>query len=165
MNERQAQIDPAEFRAVLGRFPTGVTVVTTGKDGANSGAAIGSFFSISLEPPLVGFCVGMNSGSLSAIRDSGHFTVNILSNQQADVSGAFASKLEDKFQGVDHSPGVTGAPRIAGSLAFIDCVLEGELDGGDHAIVVGRVQALEVGDSGTPLVFFQGKYGTFEPAG
>ena len=142
-----------------------VSISLSGKDGANSGAAIGSFFSISLEPPLVGFCVGMNSGSLSAIRDSGHFTVNILSNQQADVSGAFASKLEDKFQGVDHSPGVTGAPRIAGSLAFIDCVLEGELDGGDHAIVVGRVQALEVGDSGTPLVFFQGKYGTFEPAG
>ena len=161
MPEDAPAIDPAAYRTVLGRFPTGVTVITTTDEGASTGLAIGSFFSISLDPPLVGFCVGSGSASWQAIRHAGHFTVNVLSDLQGNVSAQFASKKEDKFEGIDHHPGVTGDPRINGCLAYMDCTLDADLEGGDHAIVIGRVQALELGAEGGPLVFFKGGYGRF----
>jgi 3-hydroxy-9,10-secoandrosta-1,3,5(10)-triene-9,17-dione monooxygenase reductase component len=161
-------IDPKDFRRVLGHYPTGVTVVAAHEGRRTAGLAIGSFFSISLDPPLIGFCVGNGSQSWKAIEDIGHFVVNVLADTQGELSGIFAGKAEDKFAGVDWSPGPGhGSPRIEGALAHIDCSLEAVVPGGDHIIVEGRVHALDVSadaDAG-PLLFFKGGYGRFEQLG
>lgn len=160
-------IDPSDFRRVLGHFPTGVTVVATHHDGRAVGLVVGSFFSVSLDPPLVGFCVGRSSSSWPTIEAAGHFVVNVLADRQTDISGTFAGKSDDKFAGIDWSPGPGhGSPRIAGSLAHIDCSLEATHDAGDHLIVVGRVHALDVSDDEVgPLLFFKGGYGQFHQLG
>ena len=160
-------IDPADFRRVLGHFPTGVTIIATDHGGATAGLAVGSFFSVSLDPPLVGFCVGLQSTSWGTIEDAGHFVVNVLSDDQTDLSGIFAGKSEDKFAGVEWRPGPGhGSPRIEGCLAHIDCSLEDVILAGDHRIVLGRVHALDVSDTAAgPLLFFQGGYGRFEQLG
>jgi 3-hydroxy-9,10-secoandrosta-1,3,5(10)-triene-9,17-dione monooxygenase reductase component len=158
------EIDPKEFRTVLGHFPTGVTVVTGMLGGTAHGLAIGSFFSISLDPPLVGFCVANESESWAAVGATGSFAVNVLSEHQVDVSNTFASKSEDKFASVEWTPGpVTRSPFITDAVAHIDCDLETTYPGGDHVIVVGRVRALQVhrGEHG-PLLFFKGGYGRHE---
>lgn len=149
-------IDPAHYRTVLGHFPTGVTVVAGSVDGAPVGLAIGSFFSVSLEPALVGFCVGRNSTSWPSIRDTGSFCVNVLGADQEDVSRKFAGP--EKFTGVGWSAAASGSPRIDGVLAWIDCDLDAVHDAGDHLIVVGAVRELEIGHPGAPLVFFRGGY-------
>lgn len=152
-------IDQARFRQVLGHFPTGVTVVTSEVDGERVGLAVGSFFSVSLDPPLVGFCVGHQSTSWPRIRAAGRFCVNVLGDDQEEVSRVFASKGDDKFAGVgyDAAP-YSGAPRIADVLAWIDCELHDVHTAGDHELVVGRVHDLAVADEGGPLVFFRGGY-------
>lgn len=155
-------IDGGEFRRVLGNFPTGVTVVTATTDAGPIGVAIGSFVSISLEPPLVGFFLGTTSGSGTAIKEAGHFCVNILGSDQMELCGTMASKGDDKFEGVDFTaaPG-TGAPILPGILAVIDCTLDNVSDAGDHDLFVGRVQHLDTVNDVSPMVFFQGQYGTF----
>jgi 3-hydroxy-9,10-secoandrosta-1,3,5(10)-triene-9,17-dione monooxygenase reductase component len=161
-------VDPADFRRVLGHFPTGVTVVATDHEDTTTGLAVGSFFSISLDPPLVGFCVGSSSNSWAKISETGHFVVNVLSDEQAEVSGIFAGKSEDKFAGVEWTPGPGhGSPRIDNCLAHIDCSLEEVVAAGDHVIVVGRVHALDVhsNDEIGPLLFFKGGYGRFDQIG
>jgi len=152
-------IDPARYRQVLGHFPTGVTVITTEHDGARIGLAVGSFFSVSLDPALVGFCAGAQSTSWPKIRAAGRFCVNVLGSGQEDVCRVFAGKSADKFAGLgyDAAP-YSGAPRINDALAWIDCELEGVHPGGDHDIVIGRVHDLAVAEEGTPLVFFRGGY-------
>jgi flavin reductase (DIM6/NTAB) family NADH-FMN oxidoreductase RutF len=160
-------IDPADYRRVLGNFPTGVTVIATHHEGVTTGLTVGSFFSVSLDPPLVGFCVGLNSNSWTVIRPAGHFVVNVLSDDQTDLSGIFAGKGEDKFSGIDWTPGPGhGSPRIDGCLAHIDCSLENVIEAGDHEIVIGRVHALDVSEDHVgPLLFFRGGYGRFEQLG
>tara|TARA_B100000686_G_scaffold349475_1_gene442960 strand:- start:520 stop:996 length:477 start_codon:yes stop_codon:yes gene_type:complete len=154
-------IDSAEFRNVLGHFPTGVTAVTAVNNGKPIGMAIGSFTSVSLEPPLVAFLPGKESGSWKEIREAGSFCVNVMGQDQMEVCGVMASRAEDKFADVEWSPAGSGSPIISGSIAYIDCDIEMVHDGGDHDIVIGRVLKLEVMDSKSPLVFFQGNYGTF----
>src|SRR5262245_30252180 len=115
-------IDPADYRRVLGNFPTGVTIIATDHRGSTAGLPVGSFFSVSFDPPLVGFCVGHQSTSWGTIESAGHFVVNVLSDAQTELSGVFAGKAEDKFAGVDWKPGPGhGSPRIEGCLAHIDC--------------------------------------------
>ena len=151
-------IDQAHFRQVLGHFATGVTVVA-GMDGDEPvGLAVGSFFSLSLEPPLVGFCPDKTSTSWSRMEASGSFCVNILGDDQEDVSRVFASSAEDKFTSIGWRPTETGSPLIEGVLAWIDCDVEAVHDGGDHHIVIGRVRGLDIGHEGDPLVFFRGGY-------
>ena len=154
-------IDSGEFRNVLGQFPTGVTAVTAVNNGKPIGMAIGSFTSVSLEPPLVAFLPGKESGSWKEIREAGSFCVNVMGQDQMEVCGVMASRAEDKFADVEWSPAGSGSPIISGSIAYIDCDIEMIHDGGDHDIVIGRVLKLEVMDSKSPLVFFQGNYGTF----
>lgn len=155
-------IDSAQFRNVLGHFPTGVTAVTAVLDGTPHGMAIGSFTSVSLEPPLVAFLPTKSSGSWGAIREAGTFCVNVLAADQMETCAVMASKAEDKFADVDWHAGPTGSPIIEGSVAYIDCEIEAVYDGGDHDIVVGRVVELDVtGDDKDPMVFFKGGYGTF----
>ena len=156
-----ADIDSGLFRNVLGHFPTGVTAVTAVNNGRPVGMAIGSFTSVSLEPPLVAFLPGKESGSWKEIHESGSFCVNVMAQDQLEVCGVMASRTEDKFADVEWSTAPSGSPIIAGSIAYIDCEIEAVHDGGDHDIVVGRVLELEVMESKPPLVFFQGNYGTF----
>lgn len=156
------EFDGAEFRRVLGHFPTGVTVVTAMADDGPAGMAIGSFSSVSLDPPLVMFCPGRDSESWIRMRTSDSFCVSVLGDDQKAVCDVFASRSEDKFSEVDVRTEVTGSPVIEGSLAWIDCELHAVHDGGDHDIVVGRVKALGTGDEGGPLLFYRGGYGRFE---
>lgn len=159
-----APFDSAEFRRVLGHFPTGVTVVAAVENGSPVGLAIGSFGSVSLDPPLVMFCPGRSSNSWPAIEASGSFCVNVLAEDQAALSSLFAGRDVDKFAAVSWSTRATGSPVIEGCLAWIDCTIETVHEAGDHWIVVGRVVDLGVGrpDSG-PLIFFKGGYGAVTP--
>jgi 3-hydroxy-9,10-secoandrosta-1,3,5(10)-triene-9,17-dione monooxygenase reductase component len=151
--------DSAKYRQVLGHFPTGVTVVGHGRDDGPVGMAIGSFASLSLDPPQVLFCPAKTSGSWPKIRAAGKFCVNILADDQEDVSRVFASKSDDKFSEIGWKRSGNGSPQINGVLAFIDCDIHAVLEGGDHDIVVGQVADLEVMHEGGPLVFFRGGYG------
>jgi len=156
-------IDEARFRQVLGHFPTGVTVIAAHPEGQPPvGLAVGSFFSVSLDPPLVGFCPGRSSSSWPKIESAGSFCVNILADDQEDVARVFAGKGEDKFQSVGWRPGGTGSPVIRDVLAWIDCTIEDVHEAGDHYLVTGRVQELKVEREHHPLIFFRGGYGSFE---
>ena len=150
--------DSARFRQVLGHFPTGVCVVAGFDGDAPVGLAIGSFFSISLDPPLVGFCAGKGSSTWPRLRTAGRFCVNILGQDQEAVSRVFASKEADKFAGIGWDRSPLGQPRLAGALAWIDCELDAVHDAGDHEIAVGAVHDLGVESEAGPLVFFRGGY-------
>lgn len=156
-------IDQRSFRDVMGRFATGVVLVTAVDDGEPVGFAAQSFLSLSLEPPLVGVCPARTSSSWPRIRSASHYCINVLGADQEGLCRAFARSGADKYAGVDWSPGVDGAPRIAGSLAWIECTLEAEHDAGDHTIAVGRVCTLTTPDGAAadPLLFFTGAYGRF----
>lgn len=154
--------DPATFRRVLGRFPTGVVVVTAiDADGRPAGMAVGSFTSVSLDPPLLAFFPDRSSTSFPRIRSSGSFCVNVLSARQERVCRAFATKGADKFAGLTWRPAGTGSPILDGVVAWMDCDIENIQPAGDHFIVLGRVRNLDAGAADQPLVFFQGGYGHF----
>lgn len=156
-------IEASEFRRVLGHFPTGVTVVTANTDDGPVGVAIGSFASISLDPPLVGFFLGTSSSSGAAIEAAGHFCVNILASDQLELCGTMASKADDKFSGIPWTPAPgTGAPVLPGIHAVIDCDLDSVVETGDHNLIVGRVLHLDtIEGAAAPMVFYKGQYGTF----
>ena len=156
-----ASFDSAQYRQVLGHFPTGVTVITAAPDGVPVGLAVGSFASVSLEPPLVGFFPDRSSSSWPKIETAGAFCVNILAEDQEDVCRRFAMKGDDKFAGLGWKPAGSGSPLIEGVLAWIDCDIDQVIDAGDHFCVLGRVRDLGVGHDGGPLVFFRGGYGRF----
>jgi flavin reductase (DIM6/NTAB) family NADH-FMN oxidoreductase RutF len=156
--------DPRWFRRVLGQYPTGVCVVTaTESDGRRAGFVVGSFTSVSLDPPLVAFFPDKGSTSWPRIRDAGKFCVNILGADQEDVCRTFAVRKEDKFAGIACREAESGSPIIEGAVAWIDCNLESVTEAGDHYIVLGRVRSLDVQGTSLPLLFFQGGYGRFAP--
>ncbi|AUX27559.1 hypothetical protein SOCEGT47_081530 [Sorangium cellulosum] len=159
--------DPAEFRKVLGQFATGVTLVTTVQDGAPLAMTVNSFSAVSLEPPLVLFCADRRSRTSAAIEASGVFAVNILRDQQRDVSDLFAGKGTD----IDRQAVLTeahvaesGSPILKDVLAFIDCKVEHAYDGGDHIIYVGRALAAGRGEAGAPLLYYRGTYQALDDA-
>jgi 3-hydroxy-9,10-secoandrosta-1,3,5(10)-triene-9,17-dione monooxygenase reductase component len=154
-------IDAAKYRQVLGHFPTGVCVVTTTHDGATAGLAVGSFASVSLEPPLVLFCASSTSSTLAHLRASGRFCVNVLAEDQEEICRVFASKVDDKFAGLGWHPSANHTPRIEGCLAHIDCDVHEAIQAGDHTIVIGAVTDLAVHHEGGPLLFFRSGYGRF----
>ena len=156
-------IDPAHFRHVLGHFPTGVTAVTASTARGPVGLAIGSFASVSLDPPLVAFFAGSGSGSWAGIQAAGAFCVNVLAADQEDVCRRFASRVEDKFTGLGWRAGPSGAPRLAGAVAWIDCTVEAITEAGDHDLCIGRVTDLAVNPAERhgPLLFLRGGYGRF----
>ncbi len=161
------EIDQARFRKVLGHFPTGVTVVTGLDHGQPNGLTIGSFTSVSLEPPLVGFLAGMNSDSWPGIAPFGAFCVNVLGAEQDELCWRFAQTGDGKFDGVSWQPAPSGAPILAGAIAWIDCSIDAIHEMGDHWFVLGRVNALDhVEDYEVhPLLFFRGSLGHFQPHG
>ena len=157
--------DSAAFRTVLGHFPSGVTVVTAmGPDGP-AGLAVGSFASVSLEPPLVMFCPGTQSTSWPAIRDSGAFCANVLSDQQQDICNTFAGKSDDKFAGLSWTTKATGSPVLDEAQAWIDCEIAEVIEAGDHWVVLGAVRELAADSDKTPLLFYKGGYGSYQPLG
>jgi flavin reductase (DIM6/NTAB) family NADH-FMN oxidoreductase RutF len=161
MRASDVPFDSAKYRQVLGHFPTGVTVITASGDPNPVGMAVGSFSSVSLEPPLVAFFAGRSSSTWPKIEAAGTFCVNILAEDQEDICRRFASKEDDKFSGLGWSPAGTGAPLLDGVLAWIDCDIDSVIDAGDHVGVIGRVRDLGLGHDGAPLVFFRGGYGRF----
>jgi flavin reductase (DIM6/NTAB) family NADH-FMN oxidoreductase RutF len=149
------------FRAVLGHFCTGVAIIT-GIDGVHPvGLTCQSFVSLSLDPPLVAFAPSKASTSWPRIRRSGSFCVNVLGDEQADVSRAFAASGGDKFKGLVWEAASTGSPVLENSLAWIDCCVVAEHEAGDHVIVVGQVVNLAATTAGNPLLFYRGGYGRF----
>jgi flavin reductase (DIM6/NTAB) family NADH-FMN oxidoreductase RutF len=153
--------DAASFRAVLGHFATGITVITAMDDGEPVGIAANSFTSVSLEPPLVLFCAAKTSSTWPRIRHAGHFTVNVLDEHQEHISRLFAQKGADRFGQIQWSVGEHG-PILDDVHAYLDCTIEAEHDAGDHVIVVGRVVELGYASEGKPLLFYRGGYGHFE---
>ena len=156
-------INQARYRQVLGHFATGVTVVTGLHQGTPIGLSVSSFTSVSLDPPLVGFCVARRSRTWPRMRAGRGFCVNVLAEDQEAISRVFATTGSDKFRGIGWRPAPSGAPILAGVLAWIDCRLEAEHDGGDHVLVLGRVRELDVAHEGGPLIFYRGGYGRIEP--
>jgi flavin reductase (DIM6/NTAB) family NADH-FMN oxidoreductase RutF/DNA-binding IclR family transcriptional regulator len=157
-----AEFDGVKFRQVLGHFPTGVAVVTgIDGDGKPAGMAVGSFTSVSLDPPLVAFMPDKSSSSWPKLRESGAFCVNILGAEQESVCRAFAMKGGDKFAELAWRPASSGSPILDGALAWIDCDIDVVHEAGDHYIVIGLVRELDIGTPALPLVFFQGGYGRF----
>ena len=155
-------IDPADFRRALGHFCTGVTVIAAMDGGEPVGFACQSFAALSLDPPLVLFCPGKSSRTWPVIEAAGTFCVNVLAHSQRDVSMVFGRAGADKFAAVSWSPAPSGAPKLDGALAWIDCTVDTVLDGGDHWIVVGHVRSLGGLPGETeetrPLLFYRGAY-------
>lgn len=161
-----ASIDPATFRQVLGSYPTGVCAITaTGADGAPVGMVIGSFTSVSLDPPLVGFLPDKSSSTWPQIEAAGHFCVNVLASDQQQVCRQLAARGPDKFAGLDIALTTHGHPVIANSIARIDCEIHAVVEAGDHWFVLGRVVALETTREDDPMLFYRGKYGGFAEIG
>ena len=154
-------IDPRDFRAALGNFATGIAVETArAGDGRPVGMTINSFASVSLDPPLVLWSLARNSQHLDAFAEAGHYAVNILREEQRDLSVRFSAQLSDRWDGVESDLWETGAPILRGCLATVECMTDAVHDGGDHIILVGRVIRLASERDGRPLLYYSGRYAT-----
>lgn len=159
-----AGIDPKTYRRILGHYPTGVCVVTAmGADGRPIGMAVGSFTSVSLDPPLVGFFPDKGSSSWPRIAATGRFCVNVLAADQEWLCRRFAMRGEEKFVDVGYRLSGNGQPILDDVVAWIDCKLYGTLDAGDHYLALGIVETMETDRGAGPLLFLQGGYGAFAP--
>lgn len=154
------EIDPRQFRTAAGQYMTGVTIITTaGPDGAGAGFTANSFTSISLDPLLVAFSLGLNSESFQIFEAAAGFVVHVLASSQVELAIRFAAKGIDRFEGVEVEGGWNGLPVIAGALATFECKVVERFPGGDHLIFVGEVQRLTTGDPGAAaLGYFRGRY-------
>lgn len=161
MTDSVPEFDSLELRRVFGHFPTSVTIVTTMAADQPVGMTVGSFFSVSLEPALVGFCAGKESSTWPQLEQAGAFAVNLLAADQEHLSSLFAGPDPDRFAGIDWRRSATGSPLLPDVIGWIDCTTEQLVEAGDHWIVIGRVQALEIEREVEPLVFYRGGYGTF----
>jgi 3-hydroxy-9,10-secoandrosta-1,3,5(10)-triene-9,17-dione monooxygenase reductase component len=152
-------VDQRAFRDTLGRFPTGVTVVTASGTGGPAGLTTNAFTSLSLDPPLVLVCFERGSRTLPVVRETGRFAVNVLRAGQEELARVFASKRvpAEKFAAVTHTVD-HGVPVLDGALAWLVCDLQALHPGGDHEIGVGAVSALGHDPDGEPLVFVDGAY-------
>ena len=151
--------DAATFRNTLGCFASGVTVVTAADaDGTPVGVTVSAFSSLSLDPPLVLFCLDRKTSHLDVFRTSGHFAVHVLAENQRDVSARFAKRGDDKWDGQDFSRGNNGSPLLPGCLASMECTTTAIHEGGDHLVFVGQVDRASASDTGKPLLYFRGNY-------
>ena len=156
-------IDPDTFRSVLGRFASGVTVVTArNESGRDYGMTVSAFCSVSLVPPLVLVCIEQSASSHDALLETSHFAINILAADQEPISRRFSGDDEHtRFDGVGYSRGTTGAALIDDALAHIECRRVSHHPAGDHTIVVGEVEAA-VAHSARPLLYYRGGYAQLE---
>ena len=156
-------VDPDTFRSVLGRFASGVTVVTArDKDERDHGMTVSAFCSVSLAPPLVLVCVEHSASSRPVLLESSHFAVSVLAVDQEPLSRRFAGIDEmQRFDGVGYTRGVTGAALLDDALAHIECRRYAHHEAGDHTIVIGEVEAA-VAQPGSPLLYYRGGYTQLE---
>jgi flavin reductase (DIM6/NTAB) family NADH-FMN oxidoreductase RutF len=155
-------IDALAFRETLGLYASGITVVSGMTDDGPVGFTCQSFYSVSVDPPLISFSVMRTSTSYPPIRDTGRFAVNVLSHHQHEVSNQFARSGTDKWSGIDWTPTGAGNPVIDGSLMWVDCELEREVEAGDHLIVIGHVLEMSplpaTETAQAPLLYYRGRY-------
>jgi len=157
----QTVTDVPSFTAVLGRFASGITVISSTADGRPVGLTCQSFFSLSVDPPMVAFSVARTSSSFPAIRRAGSCVVNVLSADQHTVSAAMSRRGTDKWAGITWERAArTGHPVIDGSLAHLECELAAEYDGGDHVIVTAHVVGLghAAHETARPLLYYRSRY-------
>ncbi|AMA59364.1 flavin reductase family protein [Bradyrhizobium sp. CCGE-LA001] len=156
-----SSIDPRDFRNALGTYATGVTIITAAAaDGKPYGLTCNSFASVSLNPPLVLWSLVVYSSSLTVFQNASHFTVNVLGASQQALANKFAKSSDDKFTGVDWTPGLGGAPVLADSVANFQCRSVNRYYGGDHVIFLGAVEAYTY-SAKEPLLFARGTFGRF----
>ena len=160
----RSPIDPRDFRSALGTYATGVTIITaSGADGNPYGLTCNSFASVSLNPPLVLWSLVLYSSSLGVFQNASHFAVNVLGASQQTLANKFAKSSEDKFAGVEWTPGLGNAPLLAESVAAFQCRSVNRYYGGDHVIFLGAVEAYSYNRK-EPLLFARGSYGRFVSA-
>jgi flavin reductase (DIM6/NTAB) family NADH-FMN oxidoreductase RutF len=153
-----------EFRAALGMFATGVTIVTArGADGEPVGLTANSFNSVSLSPPLVLWSLSRSAGSMPAFERGSHYAINILTAEQHTLAARFASKAVDRFKDLAFREGAGGAPIIEGAAAVFECFNRSRYEEGDHVIFVGEVEHCQRRDGAQPLIYHGGRYFTELP--
>lgn len=158
MSGTEPNLDTKALRNALGQFATGVTVITACEaDGTPRGFTANSFTSVSLDPPLILVCIAHAAASCKVFVDASHFTVNILSENQQDSSGLFATQRADKFESILWATGLNGAPKLDNSLAWFECSHHQAIDAGDHIILIGQITAFDHNDA-PPLGYFRGSY-------
>lgn len=152
-----APVSGDAMRHVLACFATGVVVITADGAGGPAGMAVSSFTSVSLDPPLVLFCASHTSTTWPVIRAAGHFCANVLAADQEHLARGFAAR-GDRYLGVSHRRGASGAPVLDGVHAWVDCEIAAEHDAGDHVVVIGRVLDLGADPARSPLLFYRSSY-------
>ena len=158
--------DTRAFRSALGSFPTGVAVVTTAASAEHHlGITVNSFTSVSLDPPLVLWCMDKKSDRYHAFTNARSYTVSILGTEHREVSSRLATQGGHSLDGIALKPTTLGPPALADALAIFECEAEAVHQAGDHAILIGRVIHFARAEAGEPLVFFRGKYGALAQAG
>jgi flavin reductase len=159
-------VTPAAFRAALGSFPTGVTVMTAVVDGVPHGMTANAVSSVSLEPPMVLVCVDRSAHMASVVERSGRFALSFLAADQSELSTHFADPARglggEEFDGVAHEPGVLGLPLLAGAIAHVECEVDRIVPAGDHLVVLGVVVALD-STTRAPLAYLRRAYGVIAP--
>ena len=164
INAREPNFSKAEFRAALGMFATGVTIVTArSSTGELVGLTANSFNSVSLEPPLVLWSLARQARSLAALSTGSHYAINVLAADQRALAEVFASKGTDRWAGVDYVDGVAGAPLLAGAMASFECFNRSRYEEGDHVIFVGEVERCSHRVGASPLLYHGGKYFSEHP--
>ena len=159
----QSVHDPIALRRVLGRFATGVAVVTTRTDDSVPiGLTINSFASVSLNPPLVSWCLRRDAASFPIFAGTRHWAISVLGSTQVHLARQFCGPLAERFQDVAYHDGVGGVPLLEGAIARLECLAFSGIDGGDHHIFLGQVQDYATGE-GSPLVFHGGSFGDWLP--
>ncbi len=152
-------LEAREFRNALGRFATGVCVITTVSDsGEPLGLTANSFSSVSLDPPLVLWSLQNNSEVFDIYSRARHYVINVLEHSQVELSGRYARKGDHRLAAEHFSKGVNGAPVVDGALVSFECELHTVYEGGDHLIILGRVGHVHTREGGEPLLFYTGAY-------
>ena len=159
----ETTFDVGAFRQALGQFPTGVCVITSLADGVLLGMTISSFNSLSLDPPLVLFSIDRRSASLLLWQKAASYTVNVLSENQKDISNRFARPLSNKWEGMRFEQGGSGTPVLPGAAALFDCEPWARHEAGDHVLFIARVRQFRSFADRQPLVFGKGRYASLQP--
>ena len=163
-HHKSVGFDSQQFRAALGMFATGVTIITArGEDGSLVGLTANSFNSVSLSPPLVLWSLSRGAGSMPVFSRGSHYAINILAAEQMDLAKRFAMRDIDRFAGVDWREGAGGAPVIEGAAATFECANRSRYEEGDHVIFVGEVECCDARAGAHPLIFHGGRYYTELP--
>jgi flavin reductase (DIM6/NTAB) family NADH-FMN oxidoreductase RutF len=157
-------IDPLTMRRTIGRFATGVAVVTTQDGGEPHGMTVNSLTSVSLEPPLLLVCLTTGARTTDAVVRAGRFAVNVLSARQEEIALRFARRGADHFQGLTQTYGVHDVPVVPDALAHLECMVERQFEAGDHVVVIGRVHRV-CDRPGEPLAFLSGRFGDLTERG